>query len=419
MNKLFIYQLLLLITLVSCTKETSLNQRLDTDNISQKIKDIAITKLNNIEINNFDWEKPITIKTKNDSSIVLIPSKINSNYFIISRENMTSIEVNLINIIKISSKELTIINKSLNNNTIVTNNVLNGKVIENNKSVIKNNLSTEKKSMVSNQYTLPDAVVTAYISTNYSYIDFYSLYWIFNQNILYIDLYIPSSSFNTAQYVISNQVAYEIDFDDRLTRQAASIQKMKNCLDANIPSNGATYDVELCADIPINGNPNINVFLDKPGHAFLQITKTNGSASLSRSFGFYPKDQYSSLTLDPVESVILEDNLHAYDAKIRMSLTETQYNQLMNYSINLANNTQYDLNNYNCVNFALDCFNSVLSSGNKISAPNIPIGYITNGKTPASLYSNLVNMKNSNYHNLASNITIATSLSSSSSGQCN
>lgn len=144
MNKLFIYQLLLLITLVSCTKETSLNQRLDTDNISQKIKDIAITKLNNIEINNFDWEKPITIKTKNDSSIVLIPSKINSNYFIISRENMTSIEVNLINIIKISSKELTIINKSLNNNTIVTNNVLNGKVIENNKSVIKNNLSTEK-----------------------------------------------------------------------------------------------------------------------------------------------------------------------------------------------------------------------------------------------------------------------------------
>jgi len=51
MNKLFIYQLLLLITLVSCTKETSLNQRIDTDNISQKIKDIVITKLNNNEIN--------------------------------------------------------------------------------------------------------------------------------------------------------------------------------------------------------------------------------------------------------------------------------------------------------------------------------------------------------------------------------
>ena len=53
MNKLFIYQLLLLITLVSCTKETSLNQRIDTDNISQKIKDIVITKLNNNEITTY------------------------------------------------------------------------------------------------------------------------------------------------------------------------------------------------------------------------------------------------------------------------------------------------------------------------------------------------------------------------------
>jgi hypothetical protein len=298
-------------------------------------------------------------------------------------------------------------------------NVLNGKITEKENNNIKSNSISEIKSFSTNQYTLPDAIVTAYITNTNSYLDFYSLYWIFNQNVLYLDMYIPSNSISSSEFVISNQIAYEIDFDDRLTRHTANIQKMKNCLDANIPSNGATYTVDLCTDIPVNSNPNINALLTNPGHAFLQVTKKWGSTSMSRSFGFYPKTPYTSLSLDPVESVIIEDNNHEFNAKITMNLTESEYNAFMNYSISLANNKQYDLDNYNCVNYALDSFNSVRQPGNKISAPIVSMGYITNGRTPASLYTNLNNMKNSNFNNEASNILMGTSLSSASSGECN
>lgn len=410
--------------LIGCRKSdstklnSSINNRFEI--LKDKVKETAAINVSIEKLNSYNWELTKEIKLKNDSIIIIVPNKVNSNKFLIATNKSTSLDINQIEIENQANNTIKISNRSLINNSLVINYFINGKFckLDNN---IKSNSNSKTKSFVSGDMTLPDVVVTAYLPSDYSYIDFLSLYWLFNQNPLYINLYIPSLATTTGiQYFLNYQIAYEIEFDDRLTRNRINLQKLKNCLDAFVPTNGASYKVELCSDIPVDDHPEWNVLGNKPGHAFLQVTKTNGLYSATRSFGFYPKDLNLNTITNSIESTILEDNYHEYNAKISMELSETQYNNLMNYSINLSNTkSQYNIFNYNCVNFALDCFNSVRPSGTKISAPLVGNEIGIGVRTPASLFINLRNIKNSNTGNESSNITINTGYSNPSSGECN
>ena len=51
---------------------------------------------------------------------------------------------------------------------------------------------------------------------------------------------------------------------------------------------GAVYSAKLCVDIPVNNDPLALLDGTTPGHAFITVTKTNGSQSATLSFGFYP-----------------------------------------------------------------------------------------------------------------------------------
>ncbi len=63
--------------------------------------------------------------------------------------------------------------------------------------------------------------------------------------------------------------------------KVVDINKMMKCFE-NIPNAGATYQVKLCVDVPVNDNPStLWTGLKKAGHAFITMTKTNGSESVT------------------------------------------------------------------------------------------------------------------------------------------
>ncbi len=69
-----------------------------------------------------------------------------------------------------------------------------------------------------------------------------------------------------------------------------NIQELLNCFN-NIPSNAqTTYKVTIHTHLANPSNPYqvYNVSGDDPGHAYITMQKTNGSATRSLTFGFYP-----------------------------------------------------------------------------------------------------------------------------------
>jgi hypothetical protein len=191
-----------------------------------------------------------------------------------------------------------------------------------------------------------------------------------------------------------------------------------------IPDQGATYSVTICADIPVDGNSGALLTTSfHPGHAFIILTKTNGTVSLSQSFGFYPESQKLSITGMYIQSKIKDDGLvnHEYDASYTLpNVSQLDFQTVENMAVNLAGSQKYSLYNYNCTNYALQVFNSIL--------PNTPIAVsdwigsytgIDFGKTPNGLYETLVAMKTfaGGVNNL--NISVGPKYAPFSSGSCN
>lgn len=175
------------------------------------------------------------------------------------------------------------------------------------------------------------------------------------------------------------------------------IQKYFNCFD-KLPSHNATYKVRLCADLVNNENPDELTKLLKPGHAFLTMTKTNDGTSVSQSFGFYPEIGKVSSFHQPVASQI-EDNgatQHEYNAYIEFEVpNEASFNVMKNMAKSLGNSMQYDLNDFNCTDFALQVINAGISESEQIRVPDWigPSTGINYGTTPNGLYKTIAGMK--------------------------
>lgn len=176
-----------------------------------------------------------------------------------------------------------------------------------------------------------------------------------------------------------------------LTAAAINLTQLFNCF-INIQNLGASYTLKLCSDIPVNNKP--DWLIDEnynSGHTFLTLTKTNGSNSVSQSFGFYPQHHKISISNLPGPSEMRDNGLHEYDASIEITLSQSNFTWLIGAAQALAG-TAYDLNNFNCTDYALQLFNAV--SPNPIIVPDW-YGPITNhnfGRTPNGLYKKLTQM---------------------------
>ena len=222
-------------------------------------------------------------------------------------------------------------------------------------------------------------------------------------NYTYLEYLEPAGDGGNPDGSGGNEEIIEFEIDDPDSKPGVNITQLFNCFDQVPGGPSTTYSITLNADIPVNSNETFPVLITNPGHVFLTITKTNGSQSVTQSFGFYPQVGRESLTLNSVPSKIVNDGNHEINASIRMpDINEASFN-LIKYNAIYEASQLYNLSTNNCANFAIKLFNYARSNS-PISVPifhvtipslsGIPILNLSIIQSPQALYSTLNTMKN-------------------------
>ena len=187
-----------------------------------------------------------------------------------------------------------------------------------------------------------------------------------------------------------------VDAETAYQNPAIDVGKYVSCFN-DIPDNGASCSIELFTDIPVNTDPTVgfNWSTGFPGHVFLNVRKSNGSQSVSQNIGFYPQSAWKvTLTTAPISGKFVDNAGHGFNASIKMDLTPAQLRIALEKMEYLSNFVKYDLDNYNCADFALEVFNSVRSDALNIQKMDIPGAMAPQGcNTPQGLYLTLQQMK--------------------------
>jgi hypothetical protein len=124
-----------------------------------------------------------------------------------------------------------------------------------------------------------------------------------------------------------------------------------------------------------------------------------------------------------VQSKIKDDGVesHEYDASFTLpNISQLDFQTVENMAINLAGSQEYSLYNYNCTDYALQVFNSILVN-NPITVPDW-IGSFTGinfGTTPNGLYNTLVGMKTFAPGVNNPNVSVGPKYAPASAGACN
>jgi hypothetical protein len=209
-------------------------------------------------------------------------------------------------------------------------------------------------------------------------------------------LYNRDNENNSPDPSISRDQMILIDFEPDANVSPINIQDYLRCF-SKVPDNGATCSIELLTDIPVDSDPNklFNWSIGSPGHAFLQIKKINGNQSVMQNIGFHPAQRWKTiLTNAPIAGRFLDNGKHEYNASIKMDLTPDKLRKTLDHILELSIDLKYDIDEFNCTDFALDIFNFTRSNPIEIPKYNIPGGMTQNGSsTPQGLYIQLKNMK--------------------------
>src|SRR5690606_38714654 len=135
--------------------------------------------------------------------------------------------------------------------------------------------------------------------------------------------------------------------------------------------------------------------------------KQNGQYSVTQNIGFYPASQLKTLlTTAPVDGVFEDNQHHEFNASLKMILSSEQFKLLISKMSDLRKRVKYDIDEYNCSDFALEVFNFA-RKGKELELPKLDIpGAATNqgSNTPQGLYLKLKQMKDTN-NSEASNVT--------------
>lgn len=228
----------------------------------------------------------------------------------------------------------------------------------------------------------------------------------------------PDFTENYPQVINTDALLVDYEFVESLS--PIDITKYLKCF-SNIPNEGSTCSITILVDIPVDNQPNrlFNFEQGSPGHTFLQITKTNGYQSVTQNIGFYPNSTWKMLLTEPVLSKIVDNSEHEFNASLKMDITPQQLNNVLSYMDNVAKH-DYDIDDYNCTDFALEAFNlSREENPIEIQKFAIPGGRNDNTSTPGALYNKIKNMQIFGVESGNINIPEEKSFVGKSSGACN
>lgn len=410
MRKLYVIIFLFYCT-SACKKENSVNFANTPVNVKTEAIKFLKKEIVSNDYDQLDWSHISSGKIGENNCVVLIKDLNFSHRVLIAVKNSEKWSANYVNYNVDNSGmsgQFTI--QDIHKTSSKTINFANGQVVSQTDATLRKQTNDLRKKLLLTD--LPPVTVSAIRYSDNSTIFLNSLYWILNEDPAFQNVFIDFGS--SSQYYVSgsSEIAYEIEPDDSMDRTKASVTKMNNCF-GSVPDNGAIYSATLCADIPINDKPNVLINGLNPGHAFLILTKANGTNTITQCYGFYPENGPKSLTTLPVTSTIKDDSQHEYNASITMpNLTQNNFNVLL-ANAEISSISTYQLNGYNCTDYALEVFNSI-RSGNEINVPTNPT---TGGKVLGGLYNTLNTKKNNNAPE-AGNISIGKYNAPTGHGEC-
>ena len=137
--------------------------------------------------------------------------------------------------------------------------------------------------------------------------------------------------------------------------------------------------------------------------------------------------------MQPVTSAIvnngnpLSNSQHEYNASLTMNnITETQFQTLIS-TAKTKSAKEYDLNDYNCANYALDVINSIrptdpiksVNSVYNLYVPPASYAPVSFTESPQGLYKRFIIIKNNLYPDAANIETLVVKYATNSNGECN
>jgi hypothetical protein len=187
-----------------------------------------------------------------------------------------------------------------------------------------------------------------------------------------------------------------VDVDTYVDHPAIDVGQYLKCF-GTIPDQGASCSVEIFTDIPVDSDPSklFNYQTRSPGHTFLQLRKSSadGTQVIVQNIGFYPQSNWTKvLDSNPIDSKIVDDGDHEFNASLKMNLSSTAFSSVLG-KIQELSTLKYDMDEFNCTDFALEVFNYVRTP---LQVPQyaIPGAMGTNpSNTPQGLFVKLKEMQ--------------------------
>lgn len=248
------------------------------------------------------------------------------------------------------------------------------------------------------EQTLPEVVVVGY--TDYSPVP---TYWYFYDGMLGLN---SGGSGTSYIYGASGPVGgdggtiptIQIDYEFPENEKVIDVKKYLDCF-GTVQEADATYTVTIATDIPVDGDPSrfFNWSENSPGHAFIELYKSNSAGMIQQVVGFYPIIGWKSANNYPVSSKAVDNGGHEYNARYTISVTNAQFQAALN-AVQTYSSYDYSITTFNCTDFALEVFNA--AGGDlyipKYQIPGFPNG-TTGSNTPQGLYNKLDQMAAAGY----------------------
>lgn len=181
-------------------------------------------------------------------------------------------------------------------------------------------------------------------------------------------------------------VGFEQQFED----PAIDLDAFLRCFD-NIPDEGATCRITIYADVPVNSDPTkmMDWSSGSPGHTWIQLEKTGAGQSASQHIGFYPKSGWkTTLTDAPIEGKFVDNAGHEFNASYSVDISAEGLHTAM-MSILQLRNVRYDIDAFNCTDWALKVWRRAVSPYLWFDIPkfHMPGSFLPGGtSTPQGLY---------------------------------
>lgn len=157
-----------------------------------------------------------------------------------------------------------------------------------------------------------------------------------------------------------------------------------------------TIELTLYVDQPVPGSSAsyTSTYPPQVGHTFLGLNVTNNGSTSEVVFGYYPSTPTNPITNSSSSMEIRNDGGHPYNVSTTISISCTEFNALANEALGLStSNSTYDLNTYNCTDFAIETINNTLGLGVPETHGSWP-GNFSGGSNPGNLGQDLLSLAN-------------------------